>query len=68
MIHIRFDGRSYDLDESSLGMTAGRRYNDGEVLERVARQLDITPDRLGSHVVDRGPGGQIVVRPEAVYG
>lgn len=68
MIHVRFDGRSYDLDAGSLGIRPDMRLNDGEILERVARHLDLRPWQLGSYVVDRRPGGQIVVRPEAVYG
>ncbi len=68
MIHVRFEGRSYDLDARSLGIRPDIRLNDSEILERVARHLDIRPGGLGSYVVDRRPGGQIVVRPEAVYG
>lgn len=68
MIHVRFEGRSLDFDERYLGLRTGRPMSDGEILERVAHQLDVDPKRFECYIVDRRPGGEIVVRPEAVYG
>lgn len=36
--------------------------------QAVARQFEVAPGRLASHVVDRSDSGDVVVRPEAVYG
>lgn len=66
MVHIRFEGRSYDLAESQLGVTTGM--NDTAVKERIAQHLEVKRDRLQYYVVDRRPSGDLIVRPEAVYG
>ncbi|MCF2150674.1 hypothetical protein IQ276_030480 [Desmonostoc muscorum LEGE 12446] len=66
MVHIRFEGRSVDVVETQLGITASM--NDMVVKERVARHLDVNSDRLAAYVIDRRPGGDLIVRPEAVYG
>ncbi|BCL38264.1 MAG TPA: hypothetical protein V6D25_12900 [Leptolyngbyaceae cyanobacterium] len=66
MVHIRFEGRSVDVGETQLGITASM--NDVAIKERVARHLDVNSDRLGAYVVDRRPSGDLIVRPEAVYG
>ncbi|MFN6564344.1 MAG: hypothetical protein RMY28_031750 [Nostoc sp. ChiSLP01] len=66
MVHIRFEGRSVDVVETQLGITASM--NDMAVKEQVARHLDVNSDRLSAYVVDRRPSGDLIVRPEAVYG
>ncbi|RCJ14598.1 hypothetical protein A6S26_10845 [Nostoc sp. ATCC 43529] len=66
MVHIRFEGRSVDVVETQLGITANM--NDMAVKEQVARHLDVNSDRLSAYVVDRRPSGDLIVRPEAVYG
>lgn len=66
MVHVRFEGKSFDLTELQLGMTAGM--SDAQVFERIARHLDVGTVRFGDYVVDRRPSGDIVIRPEAVYG
>ncbi len=66
MIHLRFDGRSYDLDENKLGIVAGN--SDAEIRKLLARHLDVGIGRLEAYVVDRRPNGDLIVRPEAVYG
>ena len=66
MVHIRFEGRSYDLNESQLGVTASM--NDNAVKERLAQHFDVHLNRFQSYVVDRRPSGDLIVRPEAVYG
>lgn len=66
MVHVRFEGRSYDITENQLGVTAGM--NDTAVKERLAQHLDVGRDRLQSYVVDRRPSGDLIIRPEAVYG
>jgi len=66
MVHIRFEGRSVDVVETQLGITGSM--SDMAVKERVARHLDVNSDRLSAYVVDRRPSGDLIVRPEAVYG
>jgi hypothetical protein len=66
MVHIRFDGRSFDVAESQLGVTTGM--NDTGVKEPLANHLDVNRNRLESYVIDRRPSGDLIVRPEAVYG
>jgi hypothetical protein len=66
MVHVRFEGRSLDLTERALELRDGM--SETEVKERVARHLDVDARRLRDYVVDRVPNGNVIVRPEAVYG
>lgn len=66
MIHVRFEGRSYDVQERELEL--GKMANDRQVLENLSRYLDVDYRRLQFYVVDRRPSGAVIVRPEAVYG
>lgn len=66
MVHIRFEGRSYDVTESQLGVTAGM--NDSTIKERLAQHFDVNRNCFDSYVLDRRPSGDLIVRPEAVYG
>lgn len=66
MVHIRFEGRSYDMTESQIGIRT--EMNDTLVKERVAGYFEVNRDRLQFYVIDRRPSGDIIIRPEAVYG
>ena len=66
MIHVRFEGRSFDVSEKTLGLKGPA--SDYVVRERLAQHLDIGRGRLDGYVVDRLTSGDLVVRPEAVYG
>ncbi len=66
MVHIRFEGRSYDLAENQLGIAAGM--GNKAIKERLAQHFDVKGDRFESYVLDRRPSGDLIVRPEAVYG
>ncbi|HJK94856.1 MAG TPA: hypothetical protein RMH85_06200 [Polyangiaceae bacterium LLY-WYZ-15_(1-7)] len=66
MIHVRFEGRSFDLSPLELRLDAGM--SDQTIKERVAQFLDVGLDRMQPYVVDRSPTGHLIVRPEAVYG
>ena len=73
MIHIRFEGRSLEVNESQLGMPTFRApsltsFNDQQIKERLARFLDVPTRRLQDYVLDWRPNGTLVLRPEAVYG
>lgn len=66
MVHVRFEGRSYDMAEQHLGINADM--GDRPIKEQVARHLEVPVNRLNSYVVDRRPSGDVIIRPEAVYG
>ena len=66
MVHIRFEGRSLDILETQLGITTGM--SDVAVKEQVSRHLDVNTNRLSAYVIDRRPSGDLIIRPEAVYG
>ncbi|EDX76396.1 hypothetical protein MC7420_4652 [Coleofasciculus chthonoplastes PCC 7420] len=66
MVHIRFEGRSYDIPENQLGIQVGMR--DSVVKERIAQYFEVGRDRLTDYVIDRRPSGDLIIRPEAVYG
>ena len=51
MVHIRFEGRSYDLPEAQLGLVFGM--TDGDIKAKIARHFDVAEEKLQSHVVDR---------------
>jgi hypothetical protein len=66
MVHIRFEGRSYDIEETKLGITT--QMNDNTVKQRVANFLEVRQNCLQMYVVDRPQSGDLIIRPEAVYG
>jgi hypothetical protein len=66
MVHIRFEGRSLDVTETHLGITIGM--SNVAVKERISHHLDINMNRLAEYVIDRRPSGDLIIRPEAVYG
>lgn len=66
MVHIRFEGRSYDCMEMKIGVVASM--SDAQIFERLAQHFDVSQARFTSYVVDRSPSGDLIIRPEAVYG
>jgi hypothetical protein len=54
------------MTEERLGITPGM--GDAQVKERLAQHLDVARELFRDYVVDRGPNGDLIVRPEAVYG
>ncbi len=66
MVHVRFEGRSYDLNERQLNVAPGM--SDAEIKERLAQHFDVERSRFTYYVVDRAQTGNLIVRPEAVYG
>ncbi|HZT42524.1 MAG TPA: hypothetical protein VFA07_10040 [Chthonomonadaceae bacterium] len=66
MVHVRFEGRSYDLTEQQIDVRQGM--SDTEIKERLAQHFEVARNRFTSYVVDRAPSGNLIVRPEAVYG
>jgi len=41
---------------------------DEQIRERLAQHFDVRLDRFETYFVDRTPDGNLIVRPEAVYG
>lgn len=66
MIHVRYQGRSYDFDARELEVDVGSP--DNLIRKRVADKLGVSEQRLAHYTVDRPENGNIIVRPEAVYG
>lgn len=66
MVHVRFEGRSYDLAENAIGLTTAM--SDNQIKERLAQYFDVRNNRFSNYVVDRRPSGDTIIRPEAVYG
>lgn len=66
MVHIRFDGRSYDLKEQELKIASGM--NDNQIKERLAQHFDVGTVIFANYVIDRPSSGDLIIRPEAVYG
>jgi hypothetical protein len=66
MVHIRFEGNSFDLAENQLGLALNM--SDVQIKERLARHFDVARDRFNLYVVDRTQNGDLIIRPEAVYG
>lgn len=66
MIHVRFQGKSYDLNERVLNLNGSA--SDAQVKGALAEHFNVRLDQFDFYVVDRRPTGELVVRPEAVYG
>ena len=66
MVHVRFEGRSYDVPETQVNITTGM--NDNQIKECLSRYFDVNLGRLSDYVIDRPASGDIIIRPEAVYG
>ncbi|MCT7975794.1 hypothetical protein [Laspinema olomoucense] len=66
MVHIRFEGRSYDVTETQIGITESM--TDTAIKQQLARHFEVSGDRFNDYVCDRRPSGDLIVRPEAVYG
>lgn len=65
-IHVRYDGKSWDLPFGELGVSAGSP--DVEVHVALARRFDVPRQTFRAFVVERHRNGSMTVRPEAVFG
>ncbi len=64
MVHVRFEGRSFDLTRRELGLNG----HHADIKARLAHYFDVPPERFDIYIVDQRPNGDLIVRPEAVYG
>ncbi len=65
-LHVRFEGRSWDLLLSDLDL--GPLSTDDEVRRALARYLDVPASKFGLYVVEHHTNGNLTVRPEAIFG
>ncbi len=66
MVHVRFEGCSYDFKDRELGLFIGM--SDQEIKRALAGHFDVAVNRFDVYVVERTTNGDLIVRPEAVYG
>lgn len=66
ILHIRFDGRSWDLDLATLDL--GDVSTDSEVRAAAANALDVPPVKLASYQLEREADGHMTLRPQASFG
>ena len=65
-LHIRFDGRSFDIPLADLDV--GTMSNDGDIKRALAGYLSVPEVKFRDYTVDRHETGNLTVRPEAVFG
>ncbi len=65
-LHIRFEGRSYDLPLADLDL--GALSSDDDVRRALAHYLNVSDRALKNYVVERHDNGNMTVRPEAIFG
>jgi hypothetical protein len=66
MVHVRFEGQSWDIAFRVLDV--GEMSNDREVRGALARYFDVPARKFGPYVVERHANGNMTVRPEAIFG
>jgi hypothetical protein len=66
VIHIRFEGRSYDIPQAELDV--GLASSDAAVKRAVAGHLGTPEAKFRDYVIDRHDTGNMTIRPEAVFG
>lgn len=66
VIHIRFEGRSFDIPLSDLDLGTGS--NDESIKRSLGAYLDVNPVKFRHYVVDRHSTGNLTLRPQAVFG
>lgn len=67
VVHIMWDGRSYDLTQGDLDV--GDLSSDADVRSAVARELEVPVGKLASFAIDRNEeSGDLTLRPQAEFG
>lgn len=66
VMHVRFAGRSEDLDLATLG-SIGPNASDQAIWSTLASRYDCSAVDLTDYVIVREPQA-IIVRPKAIYG
>ncbi len=65
-LHVRFEGRSWDLPLADLDLRTAS--SDEDVRQALARYLAVSKASLRLYVIERHANGNLTVRPEAVFG
>ncbi len=66
VVHVRFEGRSHDVALRDLDVGP---LSDNDTIKRaLATFLNVPEARLRDYTIDRHQGGNLTVRPEAVFG
>jgi hypothetical protein len=65
-IHIRFEGRSWDILCRDLDV--GPFSTDEQVRRALANYFDVALGKFRVYVIERHENGNMTVRPEAVFG
>ena len=66
VLHVRFDGRSFDVPLADLDV--GAMSSDADVVRALSGYLNVPADKFRDYVVDRHETGNLTVRPQAVFG
>lgn len=67
MIHIMFQGQSYDVEQSILDV--GDASTDQQIKQAAADHFNVPVEKLRNYAVDRNPEtGNITIRPQASFG
>ncbi len=66
MFHIRYEGRTFEIKPRVFELST--QANDRDIMRRVSDWLGVPESGLRNYVVDRRPSGDVVVRPEAIFG
>jgi hypothetical protein len=66
MIHIRFEGRSWDILCQEVDV--GPMSTDEQVRRALANYFDVGLAKFRVYVIERHENGNMTVRPEAVFG
>jgi len=66
VVHVRFEGSSWDLAFGVLDI--GDLSSDQDVRQALANYFDVPVRKFAPYVIERHANGNITVRPEAVFG
>ena len=66
VLHIRFEGRSFDIPLTDLDV--GAMSTEADVKHALAEYLEVAEAKFRDYVVDRHENGNLTVRPQAVFG
>lgn len=65
MVHIRYEGRSWDFAASTIDVGDGS--TDGQIREAVASHLEVPVGKMAQFMIDKSPGN-ITISPAATFG
>ena len=66
MVHVRFEGQSWDIACAILDV--GAMSSDRDVRRALAHYFEVPVRKFAPYVVERHANGNITVRPEAIFG